>query len=43
MKSSTTIRQYSVQKTPLAKKEKINTTESFEQLILKYYSVKMLS
>ena len=43
MKPIATLRQYSVQKTPLARKEKISTIEPFEVLILKYYSVKMLS
>lgn len=37
------IRLYSVQRTRSSGKEKIKTAEPFEQLIRKYFSVKMLS
>ncbi len=37
------IRLYSVQKSRSSEKEKIRTAEPFEDLIQKYYSVKMLS
>ena len=43
MKKPAATAQYSVQKTPLDQKEKIYTTEPFEELIRKYCYVKMLS